>query len=77
MSGHEHLAQALAACGRDGFTGELRITGTPGGTFHFEDGRVVAAESPGAPDPEALLLRSGRVSGEQWAQLVRESGGSR
>lgn len=77
MSGHEHLAQALAACGRDGFTGELRITGTPGGTFHFGDGRVVAAESPGAPGPEALLLRSGRVSGEQWAQLVRESGGSR
>ncbi|WP_063790331.1 hypothetical protein [Streptomyces sp. NRRL B-24085] len=77
MSGHEHLAQALAACGRDGFTGELRITGTPGGTFHFADGRVVAVESPGAPGPEALLLRSGRVSGEQWAQLVRESGGSR
>ncbi|GLP68104.1 hypothetical protein RKD27_003486 [Streptomyces sp. SAI-126] len=77
MSGHEHLAQALAACGRDGFTGELRITGTPGGTFHFGDGRVVAVESPGAPGPEALLLRSGRVSGEQWAELVRESGGSR
>lgn len=77
MSGHEHLAQALAACGRDGFTGELRITGTPGGTFHFGEGRVVAVESPGAPGPEALLLRSGRVSGEQWAELVRESGGSR
>ncbi|WP_329266834.1 MarR family transcriptional regulator [Streptomyces pseudovenezuelae] len=77
MSGHEHLAQALAACGRDGFTGELRVTGTPGGTFHFGDGRVVAVESPGAPGPEALLLRSGRVSGEQWAELVRESGGSR
>ncbi|MFK4098818.1 MarR family transcriptional regulator [Streptomyces sp. NPDC019531] len=77
MSGHEHLAQALAVCGRDGFTGELRITGTPGGVFHFGDGRVVAVESPGAPGPEALLLRSGRVSGEQWAQLVRESGGSR
>lgn len=77
MSGHEHLARALAACGRDGFTGELRISGTPGGTFHFGDGRVVAAESPGAPGPEALLLRSGRVSGEQWAELVRESGGSR
>ncbi|WP_328750228.1 MarR family transcriptional regulator [Streptomyces sp. NBC_00285] len=77
MSGHEHLALALAACGRDSFTGELRITGSPGGTFHFGDGRVVAVESPGAPGPEALLLRSGRVSGEQWAELVRESGGSR
>ncbi|MFF7274257.1 MarR family transcriptional regulator [Streptomyces griseorubiginosus] len=77
MSGHEHLAQALAECGRDSFTGELRVRGTPGGTFHFGDGRVVAVESPGAPGPEALLLRSGRVSGEQWAELVRESGGSR
>ncbi|MDL5203566.1 MarR family transcriptional regulator [Streptomyces sp. ALI-76-A] len=34
--------------------------------------------SPPAPRaPEALLLRSGRVGGEQWAELVRESGGSR
>ncbi|MDQ0907940.1 hypothetical protein QFZ22_003925 [Streptomyces canus] len=77
MSGHEHLAQALAACGRDGFTGELRITGTPGGIFHLGDGHVVAVKSPGAQGPEAPLLRSGRVSGEQWAELVRESGGSR
>ncbi|MEU6353985.1 MarR family transcriptional regulator [Streptomyces sp. NPDC047072] len=77
MSGYEHLARALAACGRDGFTGELRVVGSPGGIFHLGDGRVVAAESPGAPGPEALLLRSGRVSGEQWAELVRESGGSR
>ncbi|MFH8696432.1 MarR family transcriptional regulator [Streptomyces chartreusis] len=77
MSGYEHLARALAVCARDGFTGELRVSGTPGGTFHLGDGRVVAAESPGAPGPEALLLRSGRVSGEQWAELMRESGGSR
>lgn len=30
-----------------------------------------------APGPEARLLRSGRVSGEQWAELLRESGGTR
>ncbi|MFI7408940.1 MarR family transcriptional regulator [Streptomyces sp. NPDC049627] len=77
MSGYEHLARALTACGRDAFTGELRVRGTPGGTFHFAGGRVVAAESPGAPGPEALLLRSGRVSEEQWAALVRESDGAR
>ncbi|MEV0175241.1 MarR family transcriptional regulator [Streptomyces sp. NPDC050803] len=76
MSGYDHLAPALAACGRDGFTGALRVAGTPGGTVHFRNGLVVAAESPGAPGPEALLLRSGRVSGEQWAALVRESGGA-
>jgi len=77
MSGYELLAPALAECGRERFTGELRIAGSPGGTVHFRDGLVVAVESPGAPGPEALLLRSGRVSGEQWTELVRESGGSR
>ncbi|MGV9455675.1 MarR family transcriptional regulator [Streptomyces sp. NPDC003635] len=76
MSGYHHLAPALAACGRDGCTGALRVAGTPGGTVHFRAGLVVAAESAGAPGPEALLLRSGRVSAEQWAALVRESGGA-
>ena len=75
--GLDLLAPALVACGREEFTGELRVSGAPGGTFHLRGGLVVAVESPGAPGPEALLLRSGRVSGEQWAGLVRESGGSR
>ncbi|MFF3329059.1 MarR family transcriptional regulator [Streptomyces sp. NPDC002888] len=76
MSGYELLARDLAACGRDGFTGELRVFGTPGGTFHLRDGLVVSVASPGAPGPEALLLRSGRVGGERWGELVRECGGS-
>ncbi|WP_327317575.1 MarR family transcriptional regulator [Streptomyces sp. NBC_01235] len=77
MSGYELLARDLAACGRDGFTGEVRVSGSPGGTFHLHGGLVVAVESPGAPAPEALLLRSGRIGGEEWAGLVRESGGAR
>ncbi|MCX4764698.1 MarR family transcriptional regulator [Streptomyces sp. NBC_01275] len=77
MSGYELLARDLAACGRDGFTGEVRVSGSPGGSFHLAGGLVVAVESPGAPAPEALLLRSGRIAGEEWAALVRESGGSR
>lgn len=76
-SGYELLARALAACGRDGFSGEVRVSGTPGGTFHLHGGLVVAVESPGAPAPEALLLRSGRIGGEEWAGLVRASGGAR
>lgn len=76
-AGHDLLARALAACGREEFTGGLRVSGSPGGTFHLRGGLVVAVESPGAPGPEALLLRSGRIGGEQWADLVRESGGSR
>ncbi|MEU5277305.1 MarR family transcriptional regulator [Streptomyces asoensis] len=77
MSGYELLARDLAACGRDGFTGEVRVLGSPGGVFHLNGGLVVAVESPGAPAPEALLLRSGRIGGEEWAGLVRESGGAR
>lgn len=75
--GHDLLVHALTLCGREDFTGELRVAGEPGGTLHLRGGLVVGAESPGAPGPEALLLRSGRVTGEQWAELVRESGGAR
>ncbi|MEU6378279.1 MarR family transcriptional regulator [Streptomyces sp. NPDC046909] len=75
--GHDLLAHALTVCGREEFSGELRVAGVPGGTLHLRGGLVVGAESPGAPGPEALLLRSGRVTGEEWAALVRESGGAR
>lgn len=77
MSGFDLLARALSACGGEGWTGVLRVSGAPGGILHLRDGLVVAAESPGAPGPEALLLRSGRVDGEQWAKLVREARGAR
>ncbi|WTV75935.1 MarR family transcriptional regulator [Streptomyces sp. NBC_00028] len=75
--GYDLLAHALHRCGREEFTGRLHVAGAPGGTLHLRAGLVVGAESPGAPGPEALLLRSGRVSGEQWAEVVRESGGAR
>lgn len=75
--GYGLLLNALADCGREEFTGALRAAGSPGGTFHLRRGLVVGAESPGAPGPEALLLRSRRISGEDWAELVREAGGAR
>lgn len=75
--GYDLLLNALAECGREEFTGALRAAGSPGGTFHLRRGLVVGAESPGAPGPEALLLRSRRISGEEWAELVREAGGAR
>ncbi|MEU1181646.1 MarR family transcriptional regulator [Streptomyces sp. NPDC005820] len=77
MSGYELLARDLAACVRDGFTGELWVAGSPGGVFHLHGGLIASIESPGAPGAEALLLRSGRIAGEEWAALVRESGGAR
>jgi hypothetical protein len=74
--GYDLLSRALDECHRAEATGELRVSGKPGGVFHFRDGLVVAVESPGAPGPEARMLRSGRISGEQWAELVREAGGA-
>ncbi|MEU1405054.1 MarR family transcriptional regulator [Streptomyces sp. NPDC005728] len=75
--GYDRLAHALTACGHAEFTGELRVSGRPGGTFHLKDGLVVAAESPGAPGPEVLMLRTDRIDAERWAELVSESGGAR
>ncbi|MFR9795320.1 MarR family transcriptional regulator [Streptomyces sp. MS06] len=75
--GYDLLSRALAGCAREGFSGALRVNGSPGGTFHLRSGLVVAVESPGAPSPQALLLRSGRITGEQWERLVDESRGAR
>jgi hypothetical protein len=64
-AGYERLSRSLAGCGREESTRELRVRGRPGGSFHLRGGLVVGVESPGAPGPEALLLRSGRVTGER------------
>jgi hypothetical protein len=60
------LREALMVCAAAGMTGILRITGDPGGAIHLADGRVAAIETPGAPGPEVLLLRSHRVTESAW-----------
>ncbi len=60
------LREALTVCAAAGMSGILRVTGHPGGAIHIADGRVAAIETPGAPGPEALLLRSHRVSESGW-----------
>jgi hypothetical protein len=79
------LSQVLTECAGDRLTGVIRIAGEPGGTVYLSDGAVAAIDTPGAPGPEVLLLRSGRVpeagwsaafaataaSGEVGAELVR------
>jgi hypothetical protein len=63
---------ALLRCHAEGVTGIVRVTGNPGGVFHLRKGVVIAVESPGAPGAEALLLRSGRISEEDWTAALRE-----
>ncbi len=60
------LREALVVAAVAGMSGALRVTGDPGGTIHLVDGRVVGIETPGAPGPEVLLLRSRRVSEPDW-----------
>jgi hypothetical protein len=61
------LGQTLLNCVADHATGLLCVTGEPGGMLHLADGRVVAVDTPGAPGPEVILLRSGRVPESGWA----------
>jgi hypothetical protein len=63
----------MTECRAEGVTGILRVAGNPGGLFHLRKGVVVAVDSPGAPGAEALLLRSGRISEDDWTAALRET----
>jgi hypothetical protein len=63
------LAEHLAGCALHRATGVLRVTGEPGGAVHLTDGQVTAISTPGAPDPEVILLRSGRIGETGWSQV--------
>lgn len=62
------IGPELLRCHRESFTGVLHVEGSPGGTVCLRDGRVVAAATPAAPGPEVLLLRSGRVTEDEWTR---------
>ncbi len=55
----------------------MRVVGNPGGLLHLREGVVVAVDSPGAPGAETLLLRSGRLSEQDWNAALREGTGTR
>jgi hypothetical protein len=71
------LREALSACAAAGMTGVLRFTGDPGGAVHIADGLVAAIETPGAPGPEVLLLRSHRVSESGWDEAFAAAAAAR
>jgi hypothetical protein len=60
------LREALMICAASGTSTALRITGDPGGMIHLTGGLVTAIETAGAPSPEVLLLRSGRITESRW-----------
>ncbi|MEV7178836.1 MarR family transcriptional regulator [Kitasatospora sp. NPDC093679] len=65
------LATALAGTPDGRPSGTLTVLGDPGGVFHLASGVVTAVDSPGAPDVATLLLRSGRVSTDDWEAACR------
>lgn len=52
---------------REGFSGTVTVSASPGGTIHLRDGLIGAIETPGTPSVESVLLKSGRMNDEGWA----------
>lgn len=48
----------------------MHVLGNPGGRIHLRNGFVISVESPGAPGPDSLLMRSGRVSESEWTTAL-------
>ncbi|MCX2947704.1 hypothetical protein [Lentzea sp. NEAU-D7] len=51
-------------------TGTVHVLGNPGGRIHLRNGGIICAESPGSPGPDALLLRTGRISESEWTAAL-------
>lgn len=56
----------LQALHQEGYTGTVRVSGSPGGTIHLRDGLIGAIETPGAPTATSALLASGRIDDDAW-----------
>ncbi len=66
-AGYDLIARTLLACEVERLSGVLRVTGEPGGLIHLADGNVTAIDTAGAPGPDLILVRSGRVGEASWA----------
>jgi hypothetical protein len=69
LSGARNIPALLSALHAEKRSCTVVLSGAPGGGIHLRDGLVVAVETPGAPGVEALLLRSGRLTEEAWAEV--------
>lgn len=64
------LAGALTGRDAANASGTFHFSGNPGGEIHLRNGGVVCAESAGSPGPDALLLRTGRISESEWTAAL-------
>ncbi|MGW3952970.1 hypothetical protein ACWEKM_19075 [Streptomyces sp. NPDC004752] len=69
-----NLPALLAALHEDERDAAVTVGGSPGGTIHLRQGRIVGVDTPGAPSAESTLLKSGRVEDSAWAMACAASG---
>jgi hypothetical protein len=67
-SAQDSLSKALSECAAAGLHGALEVTGLPGGVVYFAGGAVTAIQTPGAPNAEVILLRSGLLTEADWEE---------
>jgi len=69
----ERVADELAELAGQHASGALVISGDPGGTIYLSDGCLTFAESAEAPDLGTRLVKSGRLTQNQWSQASADS----
>src|SRR4051812_12763154 len=55
-------------------SGALEIVGNPGGMVFLSGGYLTYAESPAIPDLRTRLIRSQRISVDQWNEIAASDG---
>ncbi|MEW2565482.1 DUF4388 domain-containing protein [Streptomyces sp. NPDC047070] len=61
-----NLPALLQGLHEEGYSGTVRVSGSPGGTIHLRGGLIAAVETPGAPAATSVLLTPGRIDDETW-----------
>ncbi|MDQ1036248.1 hypothetical protein QFZ75_002664 [Streptomyces sp. V3I8] len=61
-----NLPALLQSLYDEGFSGTVRVSGSPGGTIHLRNGLIGAVETPGAPTATSVLLTPGRIDDGTW-----------
>ncbi|WP_163553091.1 hypothetical protein [Candidatus Frankia alpina] len=68
-AGVEILLAALRRQARERLSSVVAVLGEASGKVVFREGLIAAVTTSAAPGPESLLLRSGRISDEEWATV--------
>jgi hypothetical protein len=68
------ISAELSLLAQQRASGALEIVGSPGGMVFLSGGYLTYAESPAIPDLRTRLIRSQRISVDQWNEIVASDG---